>query len=121
MEDIQAQEEAHVAELTRLVRSLGGNPTGPRCYSFDYTDASELLDLAEFLATTIVAAYTGAVARLRSGRLQATVATIATVEARHAAYIRDVNGNDPFPAAFDTPLSKQEVLDIAAPFFDCTP
>jgi len=122
LENIQAHEAAHVAELTRLIRSLGSNPTGPRCYSFDYTDADEFLDLAGFLENTIVAAYTGAVARLRSGRLQTTISTIATVEGRHAAYVSLITGNDPFPDAFDDAKAQQQILDTVDPYIlDCDP
>jgi hypothetical protein len=66
-----------------------------------------------------VSAYDGAIGLIDAPELQTAGATIATVEARHAAYLNDLNGDSPFPAAFDTPLSMEEVLAAAAPFFEC--
>jgi hypothetical protein len=43
-------------------------------------------------------------------------ATIATVEARHAAYLNRLRGMNPFPDAFDAGKSMTEILQIAAPF-----
>jgi hypothetical protein len=36
--------------------------------------------------------------------------TIATVEARHAAWIRFINGAIPAPASFDRPKSEKAIL-----------
>ena len=38
------------------------------------------------------------------------------VEARHASYLNLLTGEIPFPAAFETPLTMDEVLEIAGPF-----
>jgi len=38
------------------------------------------------------------------------------VEARHASYLNLITGEVPFPAAFETPLTAEEVLEIAGPF-----
>jgi hypothetical protein len=38
------------------------------------------------------------------------------VEARHASYLNLITGEIPFPAAFETPLTTEEVLEIAGPF-----
>ncbi len=62
-------------------------------------------------------AYDGAIARIKSRDLQTAAATIATVEARHASYLRFLNGENPFPEAFDTPKSKREILKAASGFF----
>ncbi len=66
-------------------------------------------------------AYDGAIARINSGDLQTTGATIATVEARHAAYLNLINGDDPFPAAFDEPKTEEQVLAIAGKFIVACP
>ncbi|MDQ3693240.1 MAG: ferritin-like domain-containing protein [Chloroflexota bacterium] len=120
--DIRDHELEHVEALTATIRDLGGKPVkAADCYNFEdaFEDVDAFVETAQALEDTGVSAYTGALAKISSADLQTVGATIATVEARHAAYLRDVNGNDPFPRAFDTPLSKGEVLDIAAPFFDC--
>ena len=47
-------------------------------------------------------------------------ATIATVEARHAAYLNGLNGDRPFPDAFDTALSPAAIAQAVAPYIqDC--
>lgn len=45
-----------------------------------------------------------------------TGATIAIVEARHASYLNLLDGDLPFPAAFDSPKSPEEILDAASGF-----
>jgi len=47
--------------------------------------------------------------------------TILTVEARHASYIRQNTGQDPFPQAFDNPLSPNAVFTLAAQFITSCP
>jgi hypothetical protein len=48
--------------------------------------------------------------------------SILTIEARHNAYLRNVNTFSPFPSTEDTPQSPQSVVTLAAPFFlSCPP
>jgi hypothetical protein len=61
-------------------------------------------------------AYDGALPLIESPDLQRAGATIATVEARHASYLNLLNGDDPFPAAFDEAKSMEEILDVAGGF-----
>jgi hypothetical protein len=58
-----------------------------------------------------VSAYDGTLAFLTSPQLQTTGATIASVEARHAAYLNLLRGMIPFPDALDTPLPIATVLN----------
>jgi len=119
---IRGHEETHVDTLTAVIRDLGGDPVEEApCYDFAaaYASVEAFLATAQLLENTGVSAYDGAIALIESAELQTAGATIATVEARHAAYLNDLNGDSPFPDAFDTPLSMAEVLAAAAPFFDC--
>ena len=110
----------HVDTLIDVIDSLGGDPVEELCYDFGYDTVAEFLGVAQALENTGVSAYDGAIADIRSGDLQTAGATIATVEARHASYLNFINGDNPFPAAFDTPLDMDEVLDIAGQFIvDC--
>jgi hypothetical protein len=65
--------------------------------------AAELEDLA-------VAAYNGQATNLSKGVLEAA-ATIVSVEARHAAWVRSIVGEPPAPDATDKPATANEVLD----------
>ena len=73
------------------------------------------------LENTGVMAYDGAVRLIKNPAILTAAATIATVEARHAAYLRLVTGDIPFPAAFDTPRTMTEILAAAGGFITSCP
>ena len=120
--EIRDHEKAHVDALTQTIQSLGGTPVAEACYNFGYgTSVTAFVDVAQVLENTGVSAYDGAIASIKSGELQTTGATIATVEARHASYLNSLNGDDPFPQAFDTPKSQAEILAAAGGFIVACP
>ena len=113
---IRNHEQAHVRTLTSTIRSLGGTPvTAPR-FQFPYDSVDGFIVLAATLENTGVAAYNGALPMMQNPALITAGATIATVEARHAAYLNRLRGMNPFPDAFDAGRSMAEILQIAAPF-----
>jgi hypothetical protein len=59
--------------------------------------------------------------KLNASPFQTAAATILTVEARHNAYVRLVNGESPFPTAFDTPVDPRAIVTLATPFFTGCP
>ncbi|HUQ92317.1 MAG TPA: ferritin-like domain-containing protein [Bryobacteraceae bacterium] len=140
--DIRDHELAHVAALRATIQKLGGTPVQPCSYNFNITTFDGFLATAQALENTGVSAYDGALALIQDASLQQTGATIATVEARHAAFLNLVAGGafsstvpppatgtpsipgvsgSPFPNAFDTPLTQAQVLAIAGPFLGtCT-
>ena len=77
-------------------------------------DAAKFAATAQVLEDTGVAAYKGQAPKIKSDVILAAALAIHAVEARHAGWIRDVNGGAPAPAAFDKPLSKGEVLAAVA-------
>jgi len=118
--EISANEATHVETLTAVINDLGGEPVEEGTYDFGdaFTDAEPFLATAQALENTGVSAYTGAAQYLiDSDELLTAALTIHGVEARHAAYLNILNGEDPFPEAFDPPLTPDEVLEAAAPFF----
>ncbi len=119
--DIRDHEDTHVDALSATILGLGGDPVEELCYDFGYDTAREFLGVAQALENTGVSAYDGAIAGITDPALQTTGATIATVEARHAGYLNLINRTNPFPAAFDTPLTMDEVLAIAGPFIVACP
>jgi len=48
-------------------------------------------------------------------------AQIATVEARHASYLNLINGDSPFPTAFDEGKKPSEIFAAAKPFIVSCP
>ena len=121
LNEIRDHEVAHVATLTSVVKSLGGAPVTGGTFSFGVSDARSFLRVAQVLENTGVSAYDGAVALIQTPSLQTAGATIATVEARHASFLNFVNGDDPFPAATDTPRTPADIFAAIKPFVVSAP
>ena len=114
---IGEHEAAHVDALTAVVKQLGGEPVEAGEYDFGYGNLTEFLQVAAALEGVGVAAYGGAAQYLiDEDDLLTAALTIHGVEARHASYLNVVIGTDPFPAAFEQPMTKAEVLEAAGPF-----
>jgi rubrerythrin len=116
LEDVRDHEDTHVDALTATIERLGGDPVEEACYDFGYDNLSEFLGIAAVLENTGVSAYVGAINLIESEDLLTTGASIATVEGRHASYLNTLNGDSPFPDAFDEAKSMDEVLDAAGGF-----
>lgn len=117
--EIGNDELTHVETLTTVITDLGGTPVAEGTYDFAaaYADPTAFLATAMALENTGVDAYTGAAQYLIDNDDLLTAAlTIHGVEARHAAYLNILNNEDPFPDAFDEPLTPAEVVEIAGPF-----
>ncbi len=113
---VRDHEAAHVTTLTDVITSLGGTPVAEAVYDFGYTDAVSFLLTAAALENTGVRAYDGAGASIQDPGLLTAAGSIVAVEARHASYLNLINGEIPFPDAFETPATPAEVLEIATPF-----
>ncbi len=115
---IGAHEAGHVAALTDTIIALGGEPVVEAAYLFDdaYADGDAFLMTAAALENTGVSAYDGAGSSIPDPMLLTVVGGIVAVEARHASYLNLITGEVPFPATFETPLTPDEVLEIAGPF-----
>ncbi len=118
---IGEHETAHVAALRSTITTLGGTPVAACTYNFGVNTVNDFLMVAMALENTGVMAYDGAVALISNPDIKQVAATVATVEARHAAYLNVLNGAIPFPSAFDTPKSRAEVLAIASQFIVSCP
>ena len=104
---VGAHERAHVAFLKKAL----GSKANPKP-TFDFKGTTE--NMAKFQATAVVledtgvSAYNGQGPRLTKKTL-AAAGSIVSVEARHAAWIRDIVRKPPAPLAFDKALTKQQV------------
>ena len=106
---VGGHERAHV----RFIRSvLGGKARGRPSLDFGSatSDQDEFMSAAITLEDTGVAAYNGQAANLTTGALKAA-ARIVSVEARHAAWIRDIAGRPPAAEPTDAPMSEKQVRD----------
>jgi hypothetical protein len=117
--EIGAHEAIHVETLTTVISAAGGDPVEQGEYDFGdaLTDAQVFITTAAALENTGTSAYTGAAQYLiENDDLLTAALTIHGVEARHAAYLNILNGENPFPEAFEPVLTPAEVLEIAGPF-----
>jgi rubrerythrin len=107
-QDVAAQEREHLA----FVKKALGNRAEPEP-EFDFGDATANGDrfaaTAADLEDLAVAAYNGQATNV-SRDILAAAATIVSVEARHAAWIRTIVGQLPAPDATDTPQSADHVM-----------
>ena len=118
---IRDHELAHVQAISATIRQLGGVPVLPCSYIFGVNDVNEFLAVAMALENTGVMAYDGALALISNPDVKQAAATVAVVEARHASYLNVLNGQIPFPAAFDTPKSRIEILAVASQYITSCP
>ncbi|MFC6755932.1 ferritin-like domain-containing protein [Halomicroarcula sp. GCM10025894] len=118
LETIRDHEQTHVDTLVSVIESLDGDPVDEP--EFDFGSAVE--EPEEFIATAVqledtgVSAYAGAAPFIEGDSLVPPALSIHSVEARHAAFLRVLDEQIPFPEAFDDPRSRSEVLDIASAF-----
>jgi hypothetical protein len=105
---VAEHERKHVAYLEE---ALGG--AAPQEPELDFggatTRSDAFADAAVMLEDLAVAAYNGQAANLTKGGLRAA-ATVVSVDARHAAWIRAILGQPAASQAVDEPLSKAVVL-----------
>ena len=110
---VGAHERAHVKGLKAV---LGNKAVKKPKFNFRGTteSADDFAATAQVLEDTGVAAYAGQAPRVKANAILEAALAIHTVEARHASWIRDLNGDEPAPEAFDEPLSMQQVLAAVA-------
>ena len=110
---VGAHERAHVAFLRK---ALGAKAVKKPRFDFKdtVTNQQSFVQTARVLEDTGVSAYLGQVTNIKTKAILRAAGTIVTVEARHAAWIRDIIGNGrsplPAPASFDSPKTKRQIL-----------
>jgi rubrerythrin len=110
---VAQHEAAHVAALQK---TLGSQAVKKPSFDFKGTTGGKktFLKTAQTLEDTGVAAYQGQADKIKSATVLAAAGSILAVEARHAAWVRDIIGagksNLPAPSAFSAPKSMSEVL-----------
>lgn len=121
LEDLRDHEIAH---REFFEAALGDNaiPTlTPNFSSVNFNSRLSVLQTAQTLEDLGVAAYNGAGRFLSSADFLTIAGKIVSVEARHAAAIRDILNPLSFaPSAFDPALAPSEVLGAADPFIENT-
>jgi len=108
-ETVAKHEATHVTFLRNALKSSAIKK--PKFnFGAAVTDQATFAATAQVLEDTGVSAYLGQVKNVFQPGVLSAAGTIATVEARHAAWIRFINAKSPAPAAFDTPKSEKAIL-----------
>ena len=106
-------ERAHVAFLRK---ALGRAAVKKPRFNFKGTTSNQaqFQATAQTLEDTGVAAYLGQVGRIKNKKILGAAGSILPVEARHAAWIRDIRGSGrppvPAPAAFEGAKTRAQIL-----------
>lgn len=110
---VSQHEAAHVAALQK---TLGSNAVKEPKFDFKGTtgDEKKFIATAIVLEDTGVSAYQGAAPSIKTPAVLAAAGSILPIEARHASWIRNIQGAGqspvPAPDAFSAPKSMSQVL-----------
>jgi hypothetical protein len=106
---VAAHEKLHVGFLKG---ALGSAAVKTPKFDFKGTtaDQAKFMATAQVLEDTGVAAYLGQVGLIKSKKILGAAGSILPVEARHAGWIRNLNGVTGAPQAFEAPKTKAQVL-----------
>jgi Ferritin-like domain len=106
---VRAHEAAHVAFLKS---ALGKAAVKKPNFNFKdtTTDEGKFKATAQVLEDAGVAAYLGQVGNIKSKKILAAAGSILPIEARHAGWIRNINGVSGAPKAFEGAKTKNQIL-----------
>ena len=117
VDEFGAAEQAHVDAITKTITDLGGKPTAAPMVDFGRLNSEKtFLELAVTFEDLGVSAYNGAAPLIKSKEVLAAAGSIVQIEARHAAAIRLLAGEEPAPESFDESASMDKVLKAVQPF-----
>jgi Ferritin-like domain len=106
---VRVHESQHLQFITGALRGKA-RPAPTVAFGSATSREREFAAAAITLEDLSVAAYNGQAANLTKGALRAA-ARIVSVEARHAAWIRDIAGRPPAAEPTDAPMSERQVRD----------
>lgn len=110
-------EQEHVDALVATLEGLGETPAEEPAAEFPLDDAETVLITAAEVENLGAAAYLGQAAAIENPDILAAALSIHTNEARHAATLNTLIGEDPTPdGAFAVPAEPAEVLESVQPF-----
>ena len=117
VETIGSHEQEHVDALLATLKDLGEEPAPEPKAEFPVDDRETVLKTAAEVENLGAAAYLGQAANIENPDILAAALAIHTVEARHAALLNTLIGEDPTPdGAFAVPADPETVLDAVQPF-----
>jgi rubrerythrin len=116
VKQIGGHEQEHVDALIATAKMLGDPAPEPEA-EFPLDDAETVLATAAEVENLGAAAYLGQAANIENPDILAAALSIHTVEARHAAFLNNLIGENPTPdEAFSVPADAETVLNGVQPF-----
>ncbi|OZM73938.1 twin-arginine translocation pathway signal [Amycolatopsis antarctica] len=119
---VEEDEKFHVDFLTKAIKQVGGTPVEAPKVDFGaaFESRETYLKTSHTFENVGVGAYLGAAGFIKDKTILQAAAGIFGVEARHAAVVGDLLDlpaeGGVYMGAVETPKTKQEVLDLVAPF-----
>ncbi|KAH8650364.1 ferritin-like domain-containing protein [Tricladium varicosporioides] len=115
---VAAQEEVHVATILDLLEHYDAPRIPPCNYSFPVNSTPGFFELADIITSIGIGSTIGLAERLAitDPLLIQSVSSILTVESRHNAFFRHIEGKSPNPAPFDTGISDIWAYNLALSF-----
>ena len=117
---VREHENAHVQFLRMTITQRMGTPVPVCTYNFTVNNISQFIQTAGALENTGVKAYNGAIGTISDPDLILAAATVVTVEARHAAYLNQLQKLVPFPDITDEALSPTVIAGALTAFQTCS-
>ena len=116
---IREYESTHASFIQNTITQRGGLPVPPCNYTFNVTTIFDFVQLSKTFENTGVKAYDGAIDTINDPILIQSAATIATVEARFAAFLNTLLRLVPFPNATDPTFTPAEVVNVLSAYQTC--
>lgn len=116
---IREYEATHVTFIRNTITQRGGSPVPPCTYTFNVTTLGDFVQLSRTFENTGVKAYDGAIDTINDPIIIRSAATIATVEARFAAFLNNLLQEIPFPDAVEPVLTPAETVAILSAYQTC--
>ncbi|GAA5903650.1 hypothetical protein JCM6882_003010 [Rhodosporidiobolus microsporus] len=121
LEQIGADESAHVAFLSSALQAAGATPVEACTYSFPYTDVASFLALSQVIEGVGVSAYLGAAGDINNTAYLTAAGSILTVEGKSNAFFSSERVLTNCQPCDHTPLDAASVVTIVSPFFSSCP
>ena len=113
-ETVGGEERAHLEYLLHAVGTSGA-PSSKYSFGDAATSNRKFVEAAVNLEDTGLAAYNGQAGNLSPAAL-ASVARVISVEARHAAWVRELAGLQPAPTPVDAPITAAAATKAIQPY-----
>jgi hypothetical protein len=107
------EEDQHVADIAATLRQRKATIPPPPQANFPLVHPDSILDVAVRIENLVAASYLGQLGRIADRNLLATLLSVHSVEARHAATLNVMRGKRPTPTgAFARPENMATVLRV---------